>query len=1471
MKAQLYRIVCLWVLLCTLSSTPLRLLTPPVYAETTATTDTPTQRIDERLNVWALNQGVIYWGLNCSGGNEFRESGFLKRIPVNGNSTVFIANIPADKCATFRNLTVDSEGAYYYNEDEARIERHPSSAPYDPAIPLHSTNSAPVATIPLVTDQDFVYWATPANQIVRVGKDGTGFATVANTASGLGDFSLLNGTLYWLDSQGLMFASTTCANLPCPKNQRLAFDATGDHSLIFRQLTLLNYAFDYVRTGSSDSIHRITCALSIAPGGGVSCTDSTLYTVPTPDWTIGDLVSDGKKLYWTETQIDNFGQSVDGHLRAKPLSGGTAVNLVDNAADLSSQLALADDQLYFARFAPANVGLWQIATAATALVYDFKADGFEVTQAVQNLANDVPLAANKATFVRVYGTELSGPNANAVQVHLIGKRNGQPLPDSPLLPINNARSLQSGGAYNRAKLNDSWNFLLPDHWTNQGLIELSAVVDPSFNYDDSNRTNNTVSKGVIFQYQPPVCVMAPPVRTNTPLPTTHDTNFTEMVQRFARLWPVTDAWVYKQSEPLEELEFCVEELIGIPCYGAYELDDESLISDNDRLMGDLIARFILTDFPDECDPVGAPKHLMGMVHPDADTTKSTGTTTGFANFIFEASWVKSPPHTPNPFPAGWSEMDAATTMAQELTHNYDRGHVNCGSPSQIDTNYPYPGCQLSDVGATNYYGFDLATKTPITPTQASDFMSYSPDAGQAPDWQGQWVSDYTWRGLFQGMAAAAIAQSATSGVQSTAAQSTGSMVYIAGVVEENSQQAELGYAYVLPNAALSASMRSRLAQLRSETVGIAAHYAHHADHGDAPHAHYHLRLLDAANTLLGDVPVTLLPADDHDATKAVAQLAASFPAPEGVVAKVEFMADATLLDSISVGSAVPTVAIQQPVGGALLADEVLVQWTASDPDPTDSLLFTIQYSYDDGGHWQSLVNNYPSNLTGAYALTLTDATALPGSNGQHALMRVIASDGYHTTIATSQPFAVTNRAPEPFITLPTPEQGFAADAAVGLHGGANDVEDGGLTGSALQWQVDGVSVGNGRDLEVTGLAPGAHLVALHATDTANATAIATTTLQMATLTIPQVTAPTLDGSCEDSGYTNGVALNLKPYGNGAQATVHLVRSTDALWACFTGLKLQGGVNPSAFAGLRIDVNNSRDGVAQPSDFGIFAGENGDLFTRIGDGSGGFTANGPAMAQSQIAQSATGWNAELQIDAAALGGWQHLASIAAGHYGVANATDEYQWPYAAVTNQPNTWAVSAFGDVALLTSLEPVSATVGSAAFTLAIEGSGFISGTKAMWGGVELPTVVVDSQHLAVQIGAEQLTSAGKLAVTAKTSTPFVSNPLSFTIVNAPPALMTLTPASVLAESTGVVLSVTGSNFGAGATMLWNGKPLPTIVVNSTQLTTPLTADLLAQSRTVGIAVLNPDGQVTHDLPFVIQPASQQPPSQRLYLPLITR
>ncbi|MEZ4615045.1 MAG: hypothetical protein R2867_05955 [Caldilineaceae bacterium] len=115
-----------------------------------------------------------------------------------------------------------------------------------------------------------------------------------------------------------------------------------------------------------------------------------------------------------------------------------------------------------------------------------------------------------------------------------------------------------------------------------------------------------------------------------------------------------------------------------------------------------------------------------------------------------------------------------------------------------------------------------------------------------------------------------------------------------------------------------------------------------------------------------------------------------------------------------------------------MVDTLNIQWQADDADVDDQLFFTVQYSHDDGVKWHTLVTNYPSNPTKSYALTYDDLGGLPGSAPNAARVRVLASDGFHTTIATSPGFTVQNRKPDVAILNPAPGQNFAAGVAIPL-------------------------------------------------------------------------------------------------------------------------------------------------------------------------------------------------------------------------------------------------------------------------------------------------------------------------------------------------------------------------------------------------------------------------------------------------------
>ncbi len=100
------------------------------HAEDLSTQDTPIQIVNDPVLDWSVGNGLIYWSTNCQG--EFAgESAELHRRPVNSGVVRTIATINnPSKCRTFFNQLSSSDGLYYFDDSEARIERIPLSQPY---------------------------------------------------------------------------------------------------------------------------------------------------------------------------------------------------------------------------------------------------------------------------------------------------------------------------------------------------------------------------------------------------------------------------------------------------------------------------------------------------------------------------------------------------------------------------------------------------------------------------------------------------------------------------------------------------------------------------------------------------------------------------------------------------------------------------------------------------------------------------------------------------------------------------------------------------------------------------------------------------------------------------------------------------------------------------------------------------------------------------------------------------------------------------------------------------------------------------------------------------------------------------------------------------------------------------------------------------------------------------------------------
>ena len=1434
----------------------------PAVAAPDAALDVPTTIVNEPATEWLIYKGVIYWSNHCfpitlqAKGPSADTT--LKRMPTGGGAVTTLGT-DANNCLNFANLAVDDSGVYFSNGvGKIQVIRMQGPTP----VLTDVTPASNVAQIKL--DANFVYYFTGSSGIFRVPKTGGPSQTLHTTAFGMRDMIFNETSVYWFDSSGLWWGPKTCATLPCSKTP-LSAGTIGNHmkfgsigeagsspgSIIFVKTSGALNAFNSIQeyTCSAQGICQVSVIYSAAQGWAIG----RLHFVQKPS--PGPLPTFERLMFWPERD-GSTGRLLR---RDEHATGATPSEIYPGDSTLSQITEIDAKGIYFSDASK----IMFLPFTASAITRDLALAGMEVTQAIQNLANQVNLVADKSTYVRVYGKQNSGPQAGSVEMALHGTRNGAPLPGSPLQPVFGNVSLNTSFVFDRAKSSDGWLFRLPTSWISRGTIALRAEIDPRARYEDPNAFNDTLSfNNTTFVREPNACLFFSPVRTDNPLPHVGDPKFWDTMERFARVWPVPSVEVHSLGEPIEELEVCTWHGIPYPCFGPYELDQglgvTNFPSDKDRVIGKLMLRQAIarasTAPPLNYCQAGAAVHAVGLVHPEADTTDSDGTLLGYANYYVNASFYKMEPFNSQPSNPPWYWPRAASVLAQEVTHNYNRRHVACGTNDAVDNGFPYTNkCQLNDGGPTTFFGFDVKSRLPIPPQIASDFMSYTPRRADAPLWQGQWVSDYTYsalQGKFGLQATTNLpGNEDLAGLSSPALPEAGEMVYAIGAIEPISNIGHLDYSYAQPLAALSAQARGVWQEFS------AAPWQAGTKIKAATAITYHLRLKDASGNVLDDRTITPFEGDAHAGDRPAWPFLVTFPAPSGIVTRMELMADNAILDTLNVGPNAPVVSIASPKPGDNVSDTLMIQWQGSDPDAQDVLHYNVQYSPNNGTTWLSLVEDLPTTPgVDIQSLTVRNVLALPGTLGATARILVTASDGYHTTGALSGPFSVAQRAPEAHITSPNAALSYEPNAEVALQGGAIDAESGTLTGTALSWAVNGVPNGSGEENSVRGLKPGAHTVTLSATDNTSRTATAQTALHINPVVLPVANSvPVLDGVCDDGAYDSG-ELQLSPYVDGTQATARLLMRSDKLWVCFTGLA-RGSNAVTGWAGLFADVDSSQDATGQASDVGFFVAEDGVAFALLGNGNPG----NPAALDARVTATGTVWMAELQVDVASLGGVGHAIGLRLSHNAVDSAVDAFAWPYRSQQNVPNSWGQTVLGTWPTLDDIAPISTTVGSGDVFLTLTGTNFVSGTQVLLDGAALTTTpaIISSTLMGALIPAAKLNAAGlakvQVAGPGLLNAPSPAAGLGFQIVGLTPVITALTP-DTAGQGAEALMTVTGSGFLAGATVLWNGQALPTTVLNGTQVQAKIGVAQLQPGRVAQVAVQNDlsSGNPSNVLPFLV-------------------
>ena len=244
-----------------------------------------------------------------------------------------------------------------------------------------------------------------------------------------------------------------------------------------------------------------------------------------------------------------------------------------------------------------------------------------------------------------------------------------------------------------------------------------------------------------------------------------------------------------------------------------------------------------------------------------------------------------------------------------------------------------------------------------------------------------------------------------------------------------------------------------------------------------------------------------------------------------------------------------------------------------------------------------------------------------------------------------------------------------------------------------------------------------------------------------------------------------------------------------------------------------------------------------------------TVNGSGFVSGTTVQ----WNGSA-LPTTFVSGSQLTASVVAtliGSQGTASVTVQNS---GGTASSPLTFTISQAGTISL-SSLSPNSATLGGAAFTLTVSGSGFVSGTTVQWNGSALPTTYVSASQLTASVSASFIASQGTASVTVQNPGSAASTAVTFTInqsSSAASSLSSLSPNSVAAGGPDFTLTVNGSGFLSGATLQWNGSPHFANFISGSQLTVYVPASLIASQGSVSINVRNPDGTTSNTLSFTI-------------------
>jgi hypothetical protein len=678
-------------------------------------------------------------------------------------------------------------------------------------------------------------------------------------------------------------------------------------------------------------------------------------------------------------------------------------------------------------------------------VFGIFIDGVEVTQAIQYRRaqdhltdaadrgpdNSIRLVADKPAYVRVYvQSNLATVNKVTAQVTIQRRRYGVWFDTVTLAPeFPGIISAENSPPYaiERGSLRNSLNFILSAGMMRGQLrLKVHAEVSGSTQYQADTIVDLDVSllqtlrmRGIPVRYWGPDAAGNP---VQLAAPTLAD--FQTAASLTLRMWPVARtpdiglAGIFTQSAPLT---------------GAITVDPKTNQSQCPQSWNNLLFWLNIAKVVDG----NRADRLYYALLPAAIPVGGAGGCGG-------GGGVGAGPIGPS----------AGQAMAHELGHVMGFGHAPCGlvTGDMGDTNYPAyePYDSVNNKRASiGEYGLDTSDGSIYSPSNSRDFMSYCAN----------WISLYHYQALIQ---APLLDPAWVSDPYSRRSPSVQDALldpvphHIPDPIPPWVGRRVIQLAEPDPVAmiVLTGHIRDGQVDIRSVLrLKTGPTLVGERLHGIA------VELLDAQGQVLGRAPLRRMMAQacgcgcagelGDEETSGVVQ--ALLPDPgEGVTLRV--VRDGEAVWSRQAPSEPPTV---NELNAVVEGDDLHVRWTASAAADANALERFVRWSGDDGQTWQMLT------------LDLSQDEAVVPVNGLtsgRALVQVLVSDGFYSTV--SEPAAVDVPPRPPQVAILWPPEGSTVSTSASLHlWGVVTASDGKtLDGDVLRWDIDGEPVGSGSEV-----------------------------------------------------------------------------------------------------------------------------------------------------------------------------------------------------------------------------------------------------------------------------------------------------------------------------------------------------------------------------------------------------------------------